>query len=83
MSDTERVVGGGAIHGSHERGTEDEPPGAPARSLAGAGGGAGQTVLRARAAATATEQKSPKRAGRSRSVAALSEGKAFRRSLAE
>ena len=53
-----------------------------ARSLVGAGGGAGQTVLRARAAATATVQKSPKRAGRSRSVAALSEGKAFRRSLA-
>ena len=51
------------------------------RSLVGAGG-AGQTVLRARAAATATVQKSPKRAGRSRSVAALSEGKAFRRSLA-
>ena len=45
-----------------------------ARSLVGSGG-AGQEVLRARAAATATVQKSPKRAGRSRSVAALSEGK--------
>ena len=66
------------------RGEGDEPPGALARSRRrqrwrrGANGSA-----RARAAAAAAEQKSRKRAGRSvgrsRSVAALSEGKVFRR----